>query len=96
MTPAQRREAHEAELRQREHDRAHILTQPFRDFRRLVKRVSRALVRVWSREGFVKVKVDGRGGLWKLDREGGWLLDDGRGLDRLVLGKFKGGLITRD
>ncbi|KAI9866356.1 MAG: hypothetical protein M1813_001478 [Trichoglossum hirsutum] len=87
LTPAQRREAAAQEARQREVERTKILTAPFRHFWYFLKRVMRGLVRVWSREGLVKVKVEGKSGLWRLDREGGWMLDEGRGIDRIVKGK---------
>jgi hypothetical protein len=43
----------------------------------------------------VKVKIDGRAGVWRIDREGGWMLDEGRGIDRVVKGKaYSGGLVS--
>jgi hypothetical protein len=93
-TPAQRREAAAQEARQREIERTRILTAPFRHFWYFSKRMMRALVRVWSREGFVKVNVEGKAGFWRLDREGGWMLDEGRGIDRIAKGRpLSGGLI---
>ncbi|KAI9777924.1 MAG: hypothetical protein M1839_008459 [Geoglossum umbratile] len=95
LTPAQRREAIAQEARQREIERTKILTAPFRHFWYFFTRMMRGLVRVWSREGFVKVKIDGKAGVWRIDREGGWMLDEGRGIDRVVKGKaYSGGLIS--
>jgi hypothetical protein len=47
----------------------------------------RILVRVWTRDGFMKLKINGKGGDWKLDRETGWALESGRAVDRLFLSK---------
>ncbi|KAH0542569.1 hypothetical protein FGG08_003074 [Glutinoglossum americanum] len=95
LTPAQRREAAAQEARQREIERSKIPTAPFRHFWHFLKQLMRTLVRVWSREGFVKVKVEGKSGVWRLDREGGWMLDEGKGIDRIVRGKtISGGLVS--
>ena len=43
----------------------------------------------------MKVKIDGKAGVWRVDREGGRMLDEGRGIDRVVKGKaYSGGLIS--
>lgn len=81
--------AQAAELRRYQEDmrkieRTHILTSPFRKMSYLMWRMFRGLRRVWTREGFVYVKIKGKNGTWKFDRLGGWALDEGRGLDRLV------------
>jgi len=80
---------HAAEIREyqqkmRDIERTHLLTSPFRKMSYLTWRMFGNLRRVWTREGFVYVQVKGRNGTWKIDRVGGWALDDGRGLDRLV------------
>ncbi|KAI9798099.1 MAG: hypothetical protein M1833_004996 [Piccolia ochrophora] len=72
------------EEKQREFERARILTAPFRHLSYACWRGLRAVKRVWTREGFSNLKAKGERGVMKLDREGGWALDEGRGLDRLV------------
>ena len=58
---------------------------PFRRFAAASRTVARSLSKIWTRGGFVKMRVrDRRGGLYKLDRDGGWALDEGRGIDRLI------------
>lgn len=68
--------------RQLEYDRNHLLTSPFRHasraFLSLFVNTKRALVR----DGFLKVNVKGQ--KYKLDVTGGWVLDNGRALDKLV------------
>jgi len=78
---AERRESQE---KMREIERTHLLTSPFRKVSYLSWKSFRNLRRVWTREGFVYVRVKGKNGTWKIDRVGGWALDEGRGLDRLV------------
>lgn len=80
---------HAAEMREyqekmRDIERTHLMTSPFRKMSYLTWRMFGSLRRVWTREGFVYLQVKGRNGTWKIDRDGGWALDDGRGLDRLV------------
>ena len=58
---------------------------PFRRFSAASRRVAWGLSKIWTRGGFVKMRVrDRRGGVYKLDRDGGWALDEGRGIDRLI------------
>lgn len=43
----------------------------------------RAVVRTFTADGFVKFRIEGQKGEWKLDYERGWLLDEGQAIDRL-------------
>lgn len=73
----------EEEKRKRmEYERSHILTAPFRHASMAFYELFRALRQTWTREGFTKMQVKGR--QYKLDVSGGWALDDGRAIDRLV------------
>jgi hypothetical protein len=65
-----------------EYEQTHILSSPFRHMSRLLFSFFRAVARAWTREGFAKVKANGQA--YKLDVTGGWALDGGKALDRLV------------
>ena len=87
--PAQAEVLHPAEARkraeqQREFERSRILSVPFRHLSYAIWSGLQGLSRVWTREGFAKVRINGRSGVWKVDRAGGWALDGGRAVDRLV------------
>ena len=43
-----------------------------------------ALARVWTRDGFIKVQVKGLTGVLKMDEVGGWALENGKGVNRLI------------
>lgn len=64
------------------YDRSHILTAPFRHAGRAIAGAYREAARALIREGFAKVTVNGKE--YKLDATGGWALENGRVLDRLV------------
>lgn len=59
-----------------------ILTLPFRQMSRGIHSLFSAVKRTWHREGFLKLRVGKQA--YKLDVSGGWVLDEGRGLDKLV------------
>jgi hypothetical protein len=59
-----------------------ILTLPFRQLNVLFYNLFKAAVRTWSREGFLELGI--RSKVYKLDVTGGWALDEGRALDRLI------------
>ena len=40
-------------------------------------------------DGLVLVQVQNKNGVWKLDTNAAWMLDDGRILDRLVKRRFE-------
>jgi frataxin-like iron-binding protein CyaY len=65
-----------------EYTRDHIMTLPFRQASQIMFRGFEAAKRVFWRDGFIGVKVEGKGVL-KLDKATGWALDDGRTIDRL-------------
>ncbi|CAP68993.1 uncharacterized protein PODANS_7_9510 [Podospora anserina S mat+] len=76
------RAAIEAAKKEREYTMNHLLTAPFRDAKKAFKGVWPGIVRSFSREGFTKIVVGGV--TYKLDTTGGWALDDGRAMDRLL------------
>lgn len=83
------REKLEMQLKERErlrkeleYERSHIMTAPFRHANKAFYELFKAIARTWSREGFMKMDVKGQ--KYKLDVSGGWALDDGKALDRLV------------
>jgi hypothetical protein len=77
------RVAEEAERKRLwEHEKSHLLTSPFRHMSRAFFQLFKMIGRSWHREGFMKVEV--KGASYKLDITGGWALDGGRALDRLV------------
>lgn len=75
----------EEEARRAEHlryERERLLSAPFRHANRAFFNLFQAIARTWSRAGFLKLDVKGQ--VYKLDISGGWALDEGRALDRLV------------
>lgn len=60
------------------------LTAPFRALGSFTWELLSMLSRVWTRDGFIKVQVKGKHGVFKLDETGGWAFDQGRGLNRLI------------
>ncbi|KAK0630539.1 hypothetical protein B0T17DRAFT_653949 [Bombardia bombarda] len=68
--------------KERKHTLDHIMTAPFRDFAKVVGTAARGMQRAFNREGFTKLKL--KDTEYKLDVSGGWALDDGRALDRLL------------
>jgi hypothetical protein len=64
-----------------EYEQSHIMSKPFREMSRGFFRLFKAIGRTWHREGFLRINV--KGGKYKLDVSGGWALDGGRALDRL-------------
>jgi hypothetical protein len=68
--------------RQLEYERSHLMTTPFRQMNRLAFEMFRAIRRTWTREGFLKIDIKGK--TYKVDITGGWALDGGKALDRLV------------
>lgn len=65
-----------------EYERSHLLTSPFRHMNRAFFNAFKGIRRTWMRDGFVKVGVKGK--IYKMDVHGGWALDGGKVLDRLV------------
>ncbi|KAK3380177.1 hypothetical protein B0T24DRAFT_185138 [Lasiosphaeria ovina] len=78
---AQRAER-ERRARARQYELDHIMTAPFRDASKGFRRVSEQMSRVFTGGGFAR--IDLRGARHKLDVTGGWALDNGRAMDRLL------------
>ena len=74
----------EAEARKaaRKYELDHLMTAPFRHAGRGVSQLWSGARRALTREGFAKFQVKNTS--YKLDITGGWALDNGRALDRLV------------
>ncbi|TVY47600.1 hypothetical protein LOCC1_G002345 [Lachnellula occidentalis] len=86
LTPAEvRQKRAENELRRQqelEYERSHLMTLPFRQMNKAFFSFFQNTRRALVREGFLKVEV--KQSTYKLDITGGWALDDGKALDRLV------------
>ena len=86
LTGYERVKAHEAEQERlaklREYEMNHLMTAPFRHAGQGAQSAWSQIQRAFSREGFVPVLVNGD--RQKLDVTGGWALENGRALDRLV------------
>ncbi|KAL1843396.1 hypothetical protein VTJ49DRAFT_1746 [Mycothermus thermophilus] len=86
MTLAERVRAERAEREAREARRKytmdHLLTAPFRDAARVFGAAWTGVKRSFHREGFARIRLGKRE--YKLDVMGGWALDDGRAMDRLL------------
>ena len=85
-SPAERlatRQEQEAERKKAlEYEQTHIMSAPFRHMSRLSFSLFKATARAWTRDGFAKLKANGQ--TYKLDVTGGWALDGGKAIDRLV------------
>ncbi len=66
----------------REYELNHILTAPFRHWWWLMGVAWRGIKRAFTRDGFATVEAKGQ--RYRMDITGGWALDNGRALDRLV------------
>ncbi|CAK7237048.1 hypothetical protein SEUCBS140593_009826 [Sporothrix eucalyptigena] len=86
VTGYERVKAHEAEQKRlaenREYEMNHLMTAPFRHAGQGAQSAWSQIQRAFSREGFVSVLVNGD--RQKLDVTGGWALENGRALDRLI------------
>ena len=72
----------EANEKRAQYDREHLMTVPFRDGKRAAGTAWNGISRAFFREGFAKIEL----GAWKykIDVTGGWALDDGRAIDRVL------------
>jgi hypothetical protein len=70
------------EREQEEERRKSIWWRPFRDANKAFHKLFMAMRLVWTRDSFLELAV--KGSKYKLDIGGGWGLDEGRALDRLV------------
>jgi hypothetical protein len=66
-----------------EYERAHIMSGPIRHLSRGLFDIVTAARRSWTREGFTKIAIKKH--RYKLDVSGGWALDGGKAIDRLVI-----------
>ncbi|KAK3296092.1 uncharacterized protein B0H64DRAFT_163349 [Chaetomium fimeti] len=76
------RAAREAKIAERKYTMDHLMTAPFRDGRKAFSGAWDGIVRSFNRGGFAKIQL-GKGE-YKLDVTGGWALDGGRAMDRLL------------
>jgi hypothetical protein len=76
------RAAREAKIAERKYTMDHLLTAPFRDAAKAFGTAWRGIKRSFNREGFAKIQLGKQE--YKLDVTGGWALDDGRAMDRLL------------
>jgi hypothetical protein len=76
------RAAREAKIAERKYTMDHLLTAPFRDARKAFSGAWEGIVRSFNRGGFVKIQLGKQD--YKLDVTGGWALDSGRAMDRLL------------
>ncbi|RKF60875.1 hypothetical protein OnM2_046063 [Erysiphe neolycopersici] len=69
-----------------EYERSHVMSAGIRHLWRAVSKVCtgifRATQRAFTRDKFVEMRI--RGKIYKLDLDGGWVLDNGKAIDRLV------------
>ena len=70
--------------RMRELDKSRIMTRPFRQASYLTWKGFTGLRNMVTSEGFIHINIKGRNGVWKLDRNAAWLLEDGKAIDRLI------------
>lgn len=78
----QARAEEERKAKARQYELDHIMTAPFRHFARGMKTALGGMARALTRDGFAKIRL-GKAEL-KLDVKGGWFLDEGKALDRLI------------
>ncbi|KAL2144589.1 hypothetical protein VTI28DRAFT_8908 [Corynascus sepedonium] len=76
------RAAREAKEAERKYTMDHLLTAPFRDARKAFGTAWSGIKRSFSRDGFAKIQLGKQE--YKMDVTGGWALDDGRAMDRLL------------
>jgi hypothetical protein len=77
------RAARDAKIAARKYTMDHIMTAPFRDAGKAFGGAWRGIKRSFNREGFAKIQLGKQE--YKLDVTGGWALEDGRAMDRLLL-----------
>ena len=83
---------YEAEIRRRlyEMHRANqtkIMTRPFREAKYWIWRAFRGFTRVFGPDPVIVVRIKGEKESLKMYKTGGWALDDGNALDRVVMHK---------
>lgn len=82
-------EIEKVEIRRRldkmnEFNKTRIMTMPFRQASYLAWRGFRGARTFLSNENFIYMRLRGKNGVWKIDRNTAWSLENGRALDRLI------------
>ncbi|KAK3901248.1 hypothetical protein C8A05DRAFT_35074 [Staphylotrichum tortipilum] len=77
------RAARDARAAERKYTMDHLLTAPFRDGAKAFGTAITGLSRAFTRSGFAKIRLGKK--KYRMDAMGGWALDDGRALDRLMV-----------
>jgi hypothetical protein len=67
-----------------EYQRERLLTLPFRQAWYWSRRGFHGLKGLFSDDGFVFVKIRGKNGVWRLDKDFAWALENGAAFDRVV------------
>ncbi|EPE03489.1 hypothetical protein F503_06662 [Ophiostoma piceae UAMH 11346] len=79
-----RRAEEERKRTAREYEMNHLMTAPFRHAGQGASTAWKHVMRAFSHEGFMRATEQTTGKRHKIDITGGWALDNGRALDRLV------------
>lgn len=84
---------HEAEIRRRIHEmhranQTKIMTRPFREAKYWIWRAFRGFTRVFAPDPVIIIRIKEEKGYLKMYKTGGWALDDGNALDRIVMHKI--------
>ena len=72
------------EAKARAFDGSRIWTLPLRQASYWTWRGFKGVQKIFTDDDFIFIKVDGRGGAWKLDRNPTWALGEGKAFDSLV------------
>ena len=70
--------------RLRELQKSRLLTSPFRSASFWIERLFATIKKILYFKNTVDASIKGRNGVWGLDRDSAWALEDGKALDRLV------------
>ena len=78
-----------AEIRRRQDEmnqrnKSGILARPFRQIGFFTWRAFRGVRTIFDTEAFIRMRVKGRNGTWKLSQGAAWALDNGKAIDKLV------------
>ena len=84
LSPAEKAAIRAQEERMREIARSKIMTLPFRQASYWTWRGFKTVQHILFKESLVYMQVKGKYATFKLDRNAGWALEDGRALDRLL------------
>ncbi|KAK3375300.1 hypothetical protein B0H63DRAFT_438488 [Podospora didyma] len=82
LSVAAQRAEREAKAKARQYELDHIMTAPFRDAKSGMNTAWSQVRRAFDRGGFAKIRLKGVN--YKIDVTGGWALDNGRAMDRLL------------